>query len=241
MAASPAATRIDISGLGLSYDGTALFDGFDLTVEPGELLCLLGPSGAGKSTLLRAVAGLGRAERGGVRFDGGCGVALMTQDDALLPWAKAIDNVVLGARLRGDRPDVQRAAALLRAAGVDAAAGRPATLSGGMRKRVALARLLYEDRPVALLDEPFSALDAITRRSVQALTRRLLAGRTAMLVTHDPFEALAMADRIVVLAGSPVRIALDAAPPRSGALRDPADPALRPLYLAVLAALEGAA
>ena len=241
MASSPAATRIDISHLGVSYDGTALFDGFGLTVAPGELLCLLGPSGAGKSTLLRAVAGLADIERGGVRFAGAGGVALMTQDDALLPWAKALDNVVLGARLRGERPDPARAAALLQAVGVDAAAGRPATLSGGMRKRVALARLLYEDRPVALLDEPFSALDAITRRSVQALTRRLLAGRTAILVTHDPFEALAMADRIVVLTGSPVRIALDAAPPPAAELRDPADPALRPLYLAVLAALDGAA
>ncbi|BCW89364.1 Taurine import ATP-binding protein TauB [Alphaproteobacteria bacterium SO-S41] len=238
MTPHPAATRIDITALSLAYGRAPLFDRLDLSVAPGEVLCLLGPSGAGKSTLLRAMAGLVRPEGGSVVAGGA--VALMTQDDALLPWARVVENVVLGARLRGERPDVPRAEALLHAVGVNDLAKRPDALSGGMRKRVALAWLLYEDRPIALLDEPFAALDAITRRSVQALTLQSLIGCTVVLVTHDPFEALAMGTRIVVLAGVPARIALDERLPPAplGTLRDPADPDLRPAYLRILAALE---
>ncbi len=233
-----ASARIDITSLGLSYGQAALFDAFDLSVAPGDILCLLGPSGAGKSTLLRTITGLIQPEAGAIVAGGA--VALMTQDDALLPWARLVANVVIGSRLRGDPPDRPRAEAMLRAVGVTDFAKRPDALSGGMRKRVALARLLYEDRPIALLDEPFAALDAITRRSVQALTLQSLIGCTVILVTHDPFEALAMASRIVVLAGTPAVAQLDERLPAAapGTLRDPADPALRPAYLRILAALE---
>lgn len=238
MTLQAASARIDISSLGLRYGKAPLFDGFDLSVAPGEIVCLLGPSGAGKSTLLRAMAGLTRPEAGTVSVGGAVG--LMTQDDALLPWARLVANVVLGSRLRGEAPDRPRAEALLHAVGVTDLGKRPDALSGGMRKRVALARLLYEDRPIALLDEPFAALDAITRRSVQALTLRSLIGCTVILVTHDPFEALAMGSRVVVLAGAPAIARLDERLPQAslGLLRDPADPSLRPAYQRILAALE---
>ena len=124
----------------------------------------------------------------------------MQQADLLLPWASVIANVTIGARLRGERPDMARAAELIREVGL---AGlehrRPSELSGGQRQRVALARTLAEDRPVVLLDEPFSALDPRTRRQMQDLALRLLAGRTVVLVTHDPIEAARLGDEIVVM------------------------------------------
>jgi putative hydroxymethylpyrimidine transport system ATP-binding protein len=129
----------------------------------------------------------------------------MAQQDLLVPWRDALGNVTFGAHLRGGRPDVARAEALLREVGLTTDDGRkmPAQLSGGMRQRVALARTLMEDRPVVLMDEPFSAVDAPTRHRLQDLAARLLAGRTVLLVTHDPLEALRLADRILVLSGSP--------------------------------------
>lgn len=231
---------IRLSGVAIAYGGGRLFDALDFTAEGAGLTAILGPSGVGKSTLLRTVAGLmspvaGSAETGGA-------TAMMAQDDALLPWAGAIANVTIGARLRGERPDTARARKLLAATGLDPSIGLPATWSGGMKKRVALARLLYEDRPIALLDEPFAALDALTRAHIHALAALLLEGRLALLVTHDPLEALALADRIVVLSGTPARITLDEEPPQRGhaALRDALDPALRRLHARILQALEAA-
>ncbi len=230
-------TPVVLHNVRAGFDGALLFGQFDLTVRAGEFVAVLGPSGAGKSTLLRLIAGLLKPASGVVQTS--APVALMTQDDALLPWADPLENVILGDRLRGVRPDMSRARTLLEQVGLEAGAKRPGALSGGMRKRVALARLLYENRPVALLDEPFAALDAITRRTVQELTRRMLHGRSVVLVTHDPFEALAMADRVIVLGGMPVRTVLDEHLPGAGvSLRDPAGPALRDHYLHLLAALE---
>jgi len=134
--------------------------------------------------------------------------AFMAQTDLLLPWLTALDNVNLGRRLRGshDGGEVE-ARALLDQVGLAANAGdRPATLSGGMRQRVALARTLMENRPVVLMDEPFSALDAITRIKLQNLAAELLRGRTVFLVTHDPLEALRLGHRIHVMAGRPARL-----------------------------------
>jgi putative hydroxymethylpyrimidine transport system ATP-binding protein len=233
-------SRIDLVDVTLSFGGAPLFARLSLGVPPGEFFCLLGPSGAGKSTLLRAVAGLLRPDAGSVRRNGGA--ALMAQDDALMPWARPVPNVVVGDMLRGAHPDLAKARALLKAVGLDERSERPGEMSGGMRKRVALARLLYEDRPVALLDEPFASLDAITRRGVQALTRRLLVGRTVMLVTHDPAEAMMLADRVAVLAGNPARLVLDEMLPKAplGSVRDPYDAALRPLHERILRALDEA-
>jgi putative hydroxymethylpyrimidine transport system ATP-binding protein len=193
---------------GLALGPWPVLGPLDLTIAGGRCTALLGPSGSGKSTLLRLVAGL-LDEPDSVAAEDGAPlagrIAFMAQQDLLAPWRDVLGNVVLGAHLRGERPDRDRARALLTEAGLGAAEWQkyPAQLSGGMRQRVALARTLMEDRPVVLMDEPFSAVDAPTRHRLQALAARLLAGRTVLLVTHDPLEALRLADRILVLRGTP--------------------------------------
>jgi putative hydroxymethylpyrimidine transport system ATP-binding protein len=147
-------------------------------------------------------------------------MAYMAQQDLLLPWANAVENVCLGARLRGEHPDKDRAAALLTRVGLAARChALPATLSGGERQRVALARTLYEERPVVLMDEPFSALDTITRARIQDLAVELLAQRTVLLITHDPLEACRLGHGLMVLSGAPAKlsapIAVPGTPPRA--------------------------
>jgi putative hydroxymethylpyrimidine transport system ATP-binding protein len=138
----------------------------------------------------------------------------MSQRDDLLPWLSLLDNVTLGARLRGERADRAKAMDLLGRVGLVPQKDQlPATLSGGQRQRAALARTLMEDRPVVLMDEPFSALDAITRARLQVLAANLLAGRTVLLVTHDPLEALRLSHRIRVMTGHPARIEESPLPP----------------------------
>ena len=227
---------VDIRGAALSFGGAPLFDGLDIRLEARLWTCLLGPSGVGKTSLLRLIAGLDGAAAGRVRTGP---VAYMGQNDLLLPWASALDNAVLGARLRGERPDFQRARRLLAEVGLaDFMEARPATLSGGERQRVALVRTLMEDRAVVLMDEPFGSLDAITRHAAQDLAARMLAGRTVLLVTHDPLEALRLGDRVYVLTGRPAALEAvpvpDLAPPRD--VRDPAVLAAQGNLLARLAA-----
>ncbi|TJZ83918.1 ATP-binding cassette domain-containing protein [Paracoccus hibiscisoli] len=197
--------------------------GLDLTCAPGTWMGILGASGVGKSTLGRIVAGLPVPARLQGTADVTGAVTLMGQQDQLLPWASALDNVTIGARLRGQRPDRDRARALLAELGLAGLeARRPAHLSGGQRQRVALARTLIEDRPVIVLDEPFSALDAGTRAQMQDLAARHLAGRTVILITHDPLEAARLCHRAVLIgpAGSRALPLPATAPPR--ALDDPA-------------------
>ena len=230
---------------GLSLGGAAVLAPLTLDVAGGRVTALLGPSGAGKSTLLRLAAGLVAAP-GTVTAEDGAPlagrIAWMAQQDLLVPWRDALGNVLLGAHLRGERPDGTRARRLLDQVGLsDADRGKmPAALSGGMRQRVALARTLMEDRPFVLMDEPFSAVDAPTRHRLQELAARLLAGRTVLLVTHDPLEALRLADRILVLQGTPAApVALpvpDGAPPRPAR-----DPALLAAQAALLERLAGGA
>jgi putative hydroxymethylpyrimidine transport system ATP-binding protein len=225
----------------LRYGGRVVFEALDLVLPGGRTTCLLGPSGVGKTSLLRLIAGLAPDTpqgAGGEALDEdgrplAGRIAYLAQGDLLLPWLTALGNVTLGARLRGETRGgavETKARALLDRVGLAARAGdRPARLSGGERQRVALARTLMEDRPVVLMDEPFSALDAITRFELQALAAELLAGRTVLLVTHDPLEALRLGHRVQVMAqesaGSPAR--LDAAlEPEGAPPRDPADPAL---------------
>ncbi|MBU6419530.1 MAG: ABC transporter ATP-binding protein [Proteobacteria bacterium] len=215
---------LELRGLALHYEGQPLFEGLDLTVQAGRCTALLGASGVGKTSLLRIAAGLAAPDAGTVRANDGLPlpgrVAWMGQQDLLYPWARALENVTLGSRLRGEKPDKARARDLLAAVGL---AGReralPKELSGGMRQRVALARTLYENRPVVLMDEPFSALDAITRATMQELAARLLAGRTALLITHDPMEACRLGHSLYVMAGRPARlgheIAVPGTPPRA--------------------------
>ena len=186
-----------------AIDGTPIFSQLDLTLTPHSWTCLLGASGVGKSTVLRLFAGLAE----GVTFDGVLSdtgrVAMMAQQDLLMPWLSVLDNVMLGARVRGERPDKDRARDRLAQVGLtDHADKLPAALSGGQRQRVALARTLMEDRAIVLLDEPFSALDALTRAQMQELTADLLTGRTVLLVTHDPNEAARLGQKILILTPS---------------------------------------
>lgn len=187
-------------------DGAVLFGPVDITLACGTWTCLLGRSGVGKSTLLRLIAGLPSAGQfdGTIACDDGRRltgrVSYMAQADFLLPWLNVLENTVLGARLRGQRPHMDKAQDLLTRVGLgDHQHKKPSALSGGMRQRAALARTLMEDRPVALLDEPFSALDASTRADMQELAANLLADKTVLLVTHDPAEAVRLGHQIIVL------------------------------------------
>lgn len=218
------AGAIAIENLRFEYEGRPIFRDFSLTVPGGQTTCILGPSGCGKSTLLGIMAGTPRyASAGAVRFAGGDAVSWMGQNDLLLPWLTLLDNVLLGARLRGElcREKRDKALALIREAGLAGCEGKlPAALSGGMRQRGALLRTLMEQRPVILMDEPFSALDALTRVRLQNLAAELTSGATVVLVTHDPMEALRLGHRIVVLGGSPARV-MDIVEPEGRTPREP--------------------
>jgi putative hydroxymethylpyrimidine transport system ATP-binding protein len=209
-------------------DGVPLFGPLAIVLDAGRWTCLLGPSGVGKSTVLRLIAGLptGADFAGEVSADDGRPlggrVGYMAQNDLLYPWLDVLGNVVLGARLRGEAPDLARAEALVARVGLAVHAGkRPRQLSGGERQRAALARTLMEDRPVILLDEPFSALDAKRRAEMQELAAELLAGRTVLLVTHDPGEAARLGHAILVMSADGVTAA---AVPSSSPVRPVDDP-----------------
>ena len=202
---------LQLAGLTVIYDGAAVFENVSICLPAGRCTALLGPSGVGKTTLLRIIAGLEAPTAGRVTADDGAPlghrIAYMAQQDLLLPWASALQNVMLGAKLRGEKPDAARAQHLLERVGLaHRATARPAELSGGMRQRVALARTLYEDRPIVLMDEPFSALDAITRARIQDLAAELLEGRTTLLITHDPLEACRLGHQLLVLSGDPATL-----------------------------------
>jgi sulfonate transport system ATP-binding protein len=193
-AAHTARTR----GLSRAFGDRRILDGLDLDIERGEFVALLGRSGSGKSTLLRALAGLDRETTGELTVDGTVGVAF--QEPRLLPWKSVIDNVALG--LDGPRAKARDA---LEEVGLTARADAwPLTLSGGEAQRASLARALVREPGLLLLDEPFSALDALTRitmhRLVLDLWKRHSEHTSVLLVTHDVDEALILADRVLVLA-----------------------------------------
>jgi len=186
-------------------------DSVSLDVAPGEFVCLVGASGCGKSTLLNLVAGLDRPTGGSVTVAGGARPGLMFQEPALFPWLSVAANVELPLKLRGVGRDERKArvAELLDTVHLaDFGRRQPHELSGGMRQRVALARTLALDTPVLLMDEPFGALDAMTRDLLHDELERIWAERklTVLFVTHNVREAARLADRIVLLSSRPGRI-----------------------------------
>jgi putative hydroxymethylpyrimidine transport system ATP-binding protein len=233
---SASAPSIRLAGNGFAYGDRAVLAPFSLDLAACETVAILGASGCGKSTLLRLIAGLLPGQPSPLAGQ----VAWMAQQDLLLPWLSLQDNILLGARLRGEVPDLARAQALLERLGLaDRANALPASLSGGMRQRGALARTLMEDRLLVLMDEPFSALDAITRAAMQELTSQMLAQRTVLLVTHDPAEACRLADRIFILAGQPASLR-QAAELQPAAPRDPLSAPVLEVLRSVQAALQEA-
>ena len=209
--ALPAVTLRGVTKVfGREGSGTVALDGIDLTVERGEFVCLVGASGCGKTTLLNLLAGLDHPTSGRVQVEGRTG--LMFQESALFPWLTAGGNVDLALRLRGvprrERPE--RVASLLAAVQLgEFARKRPHELSGGMRQRVALARAFAQDADVLCMDEPFGALDAMTRDLLHDELERLWVDRslTVVFVTHNVREAVRLGDRVVVLTSRPGRVA----------------------------------
>ncbi len=222
-----------LSGIGKTYRrGLVALDGIDLDIAAGGFVTLLGPSGCGKSTLLRIIAGLAEASRGERRWPGGAPrlgeIGFVFQEPTLMPWASVADNIYLPLRLAG----IARAAAAPRVAEAIAAVGLdgfadayPRELSGGMRMRVSIARAFITRPRLLLLDEPFAALDEITRLKLNEDLLRLWQsqGWTVVFVTHSVFESVFLSQRIVVMTPRPGRIAgefaIDLPYPRETALR----------------------
>ncbi|MCK8070036.1 ABC transporter ATP-binding protein [Vibrio sp. 1CM23M] len=208
---------VQLSNASLRYNDSehATLSGLSLSLNAGKWTVLLGRSGCGKTTVLRYLAGLLDEK---VEWQGTLAtsdelpltdrIAYMAQQDLLLPWLSVIDNVCLSHRFQNPASDkavqTNQALELLAAVGLaDYANAMPDQLSGGMRQRVALARTLMQDKPVVLMDEPFSALDAVTRHKLQSLACELLRDKTVVLITHDPQEAVRLADNLYVLQGTP--------------------------------------
>jgi ABC-type nitrate/sulfonate/bicarbonate transport system ATPase subunit len=230
---------VSISGLGHSYAELRTIERLDLEVSEHEVVGLVGPSGCGKSTLLELICGLLEPSAGTVTVGNASGAterlarcAYMPQRDLLLPWYSAIDNAALALRNRGlGKSEARRQTADLFArfglAGFEQTP--PVALSGGMRQRVAFLRTLVSGKPLLALDEPFAALDAITRAEMQEWLAGALQAdpRTVLLVSHDVEEALYLSDRVAVLSARPARIVADLqaphprAPDRDAAVTDP--------------------
>ncbi|WP_128376678.1 ABC transporter ATP-binding protein [Streptomyces cavernae] len=230
---------VSLRSLTRSFDGRTVLDSVDLDIPAGQFTALLGHSGSGKSTLLRAVAGLDHQVVGSGELTAPERVSVVFQDSRLLPWRRVLDNVLLGTE--GNKEAAERGRVALAEVGL---AGRerawPSELSGGEQQRAALARSLVREPELLLADEPFGALDALTRIRMHALLRRLWERHrpSVLLVTHDVDEAIVLADRILVLDEG--RIVLDLtigrAHPRS--YRDPLLGEYRERLLAALGVRE---
>ncbi|WP_300009175.1 ABC transporter ATP-binding protein [Pseudonocardia sp.] len=214
--------KLRVQAVHRGYPGLPVLDGVSFDVAPGEFVAVIGPSGCGKSTLFNVVAGLERPDAGRVLVDGVDATgrvepfAYMPQQDLLFPWRTVLDNTALGLEVAGvPKREARRRAARLFApfglAGFEQA--RPGELSGGMRQRAALLRTVVQDRAVLLLDEPFGALDSLTRSDMQTWLDGVRAGFgwTVLLVTHDIREAVRLADRVIVLGPRPTSVRADIA------------------------------
>lgn len=222
--------KLAFSGVRFSYGNKPILDGFDLRIGAGELVSLIGPSGIGKSTLFQLAAGLLQPERGEIRLDGQVQknrlgqVGYMPQRDLLMAWRTVSENAGLPLEIQGLPKKEVRARIEKELPRYGLAEWRdayPAELSGGMRQRVSFLRALMTGADLLLLDEPFSALDGITRMEMQEwlLSMWQQTGSTMLLITHDLDEAILLADRVIVLAGSPIRrpveLIVDVPRPRS--------------------------
>ena len=232
--------QVILDRVSVAYGATRALEDVSLEVAPHEIVAVAGPSGCGKSTLLDVVCGLLAPSSGTVSAGE---AVLMPQRDGLLPWLSAEDNAGLALRVAGaSRREAREAArghfAAFGLAGFERA--RPAALSGGMRQRVAFLRTLLAGRPVLCLDEPFGALDALTRVRMQEWLAGALARepRTTLLVTHDVEEAALLADRVVLMSPRPGRVLaeLDVPLPRPRSRTDPKLVALRERALSALGA-----
>ncbi|KXV35243.1 sulfonate ABC transporter ATP-binding protein [Gluconobacter thailandicus] len=213
-------------------NGPPVLDGLDLAIAPGEFVALLGHSGSGKSTLLRTLAGLDPVTDGAVTRPRE--VSVVFQEHRLLPWKRVWKNVVLGQEDKGIR---HRAETVLEEVGLSHRSNAwPLTLSGGEAQRAALARALVREPAFLMLDEPFAALDALTRLKMQQLVANLWKkhGCAVLLVTHDVDEALLLADRAVVLERGRIRVDVPITIPRPRRHSDPGFDALRSLLLDAL-------
>src|SRR3954447_20840219 len=229
---------VQLTRIHRAFGPVIALDDLSLSVAPREVVAVVGPSGCGKSTLLEIVCGLQRADRGTCAS---APAVLMPQRDALLPWLSAIDNAALARRVAGDSREGARAVArpLFEHFGLEGfEQARIDELSGGMRQRIAFLRTLLSGKPVLCLDEPFGALDAITRSEMQAWLSNALTEqpRTVLLVTHDVEEACVLADRVCVMSPRPGRIVaeIEVALERP---RSPTDPELVALRGRALEAL----
>jgi putative hydroxymethylpyrimidine transport system ATP-binding protein len=237
---------LKITNASLAYKNNIVFKNLSADIVGAKWTCILGPSGVGKSTLLRMIAGLEeiKSSKTITTSDGSNPTHLiswMSQQDLLLPWLSVSENISLGNKLRKEPIDFSHIKSLLVDVGLDQRSDSlPGTLSGGQRQRVALARTLMEGRPVVLMDEPFSAIDAITRSRLQELASNLLKGRTVLQVTHDPLEALRLGHNIHILTGRPAHLGKVIHPP-GDTPRDPTKPELRNLHLEILNQLSYAA
>ena len=231
---------VTVAGVEKSFGAVRALDGVSLRAAPREVVAVAGPSGCGKSTLLELVCGLAAPDAGSVEA---APAALMPQRDGLLPWLNALDNAALALRVAGVGKAAARAAAHehFAAFGLEGfERARPSELSGGMRQRVAFLRTLLAGRPLLCLDEPFGALDALTRTQMQQWLAEALARepRTVLLVTHDVEEAVLLADRIVLLSPRPGRVVetIDVPLPRPRHRSDAQVVALRERAMEVLGA-----
>lgn len=219
MMAAPAPTRLlRLENVGLEFAGQAILGGVDLSLSSDELVVVVGPSGSGKTSLLRLAAGFQRASCGLVTLNGqaitapGAERAVVFQDDALFPWLNARDNVAFPLRLLGGIPRaerIRRADAQLATVGLEGYGDRRLwQLSGGQRQRVGLARALVVQPAFLLMDEPFAALDALTRAQMQTVLLDVWSRHRqgVLFITHDIDEALLLATRLVVLTGRPARV-----------------------------------
>ena len=208
--------KLEVSGLSFSYDNKKLFENLDFSIKEGEFVSLLGPSGCGKSTILKLLTGVIQAETGRITVDGQPVTGLsehfayMPQNDLLFPWKTILDNVCLYGQIHGSMEEMRREASKnFPAFGLEGYETKyPSSLSGGMRQRAAFLRTALCKADILLLDEPFGALDVITRGDMQdwLISMRARLNRTVLLVTHDMDEALYLSDRILILNQAPAHI-----------------------------------